>query len=111
MSLRAVPIVLAICCLLTTGTAIAHKPSDSYLTLRVAGNAIEGQWDIALRDLDFVLGLDASQDGQITWGEVRTRHADIAAYALARISIASDRNACEPRIVDHLLDSHSDGTY
>ncbi len=111
MSVRAVPIVLTICCLLTAGAAFAHKPSDSYLTLRVAGNAIEGQWDIALRDVDFVLGLDASQDGQITWGEVRTRHADIAAYALARLSIASDGNACEPRIADHLLDNHSDGAY
>ena len=32
-------------------SAAAHKPSDSYLTLTVAGDKIEGRWDIALRDL------------------------------------------------------------
>jgi len=31
--------------------ADAHKPSDSYLTLTVAGAHVEGRWDIALRDL------------------------------------------------------------
>ena len=31
--------------------AWAHKPSDSYLSLSVQNNHIEGQWDIALRDL------------------------------------------------------------
>ena len=38
---------------LLTFPANAHKASDSYLTLEVKGDTIEGQWDIALRDLDF----------------------------------------------------------
>jgi hypothetical protein len=71
--------------------AEAHKPSDSYLTLKVAGNAIDGQWDIALRDLDYALGLDANQDGAITWGEVKAKHADIAAYVLARLRLGPGR--------------------
>ena len=52
------------------------KPSDSYLALRIDGPRIEGQWDIALRDLDFAVGLDANADGEITWGELRARHAE-----------------------------------
>ena len=32
-------------------TADAHKPSDSYLSLRLDGDTARGQWDIALRDL------------------------------------------------------------
>ena len=39
--------------LLCALSAYAHKPSDSYLTLNVQGSTIAGQWDIALRDLDF----------------------------------------------------------
>jgi len=39
--------------------AFAHKPSDSYLTLEVTGAHVEGRWDIALRDLDYTIGLDA----------------------------------------------------
>ena len=69
--------------------ALAHKPSDSYLTISVADGAVSGRWDIALRDLDFALGLDADGDGAITWGEVRARHGEIAAYALARLAIRS----------------------
>ncbi|MFC6521417.1 hypothetical protein ACFQAT_18570 [Undibacterium arcticum] len=63
----------------------AHKPSDSYLTLKVSDKTIEGQWDIALRDLDFAIGLDQDGNGELTWGEIRSRHHDIAAYALGRL--------------------------
>ena len=69
---------------LLPGPAAAHKPSDSYLTVTVDANAaLQGQWDIALRDLDFALGLDADGNGEITWGELRARHDAIASYALA----------------------------
>ena len=67
--------------------AHAHKASDSYLSLHVDGEKITGQWDIALRDLDMVLDLDRNADAVIDWGEVRTRHADIAAYALSRLAL------------------------
>lgn len=94
-----------------SAAALAHKPSDSYLTLRTEGTAIQGQWDIALRDLDYVLGLDANQDSAITWGEVRARHTDIAAYALARLALAADGAACRLDVTEHLIDRHSDGAY
>src|SRR5882724_9959257 len=83
--------LLALCLgLLASWPALAHKPSDSYLTLKVGSEGIAGQWDIALRDLDYAIGLDADGNGEITWGEVRTKHADIAAYALARLSVQGD---------------------
>ena len=59
--------------------AQAHKPSDSYLALSVQGDNMTGQWDVALRDLDFAIGLDADGDGEITWGEVKASHRAIAA--------------------------------
>ncbi len=93
------------------GAAFAHKPSDSYLTLGVDGATITGQWDIALRDLDFALGLDTNQDAAITWGEVRAKHADIAAYALARLTLGPAGAPCMPAVREHLIDDHSDGTY
>jgi len=89
----------------------AHKPSDSYLTLQVVGETVEGQWDIALRDLDFALGLDANQDGAITWGEVRAKHADIAAYALSRLTLGPPSAPCPATVTGHLIDNHSDGAY
>jgi len=90
--------------------ALAHKPSDSYLTLQVA-EQVSGQWDIALRDLDFAIGLDADGNGEITWGELRAKHAEIAAYALARLAVEGDGAACPLRAGEQLVDQHTDGAY
>ncbi|MGK5080037.1 HupE/UreJ family protein [Janthinobacterium sp. HLX7-2] len=91
--------------------AQAHKPSDSYLSLAVHGQQIEGQWDIALRDLDFAIGLDGNGDGALTWDEIRARHDAIAAYALQRLQVASDQGVCPLKAGEQLIDSHTDGAY
>ena len=93
------------------GPAQAHKPSDSYLALRADGARITGQWDIALRDLEFAIGLDADGDGAITWGEVRTGQAAIERYALARLKLTRADRECSKRVTDLLADNHSDGAY
>ncbi len=100
-----------ICLFFVVLNAYAHKPSDSYLSLGVDGNAIAGQWDIALRDLDFAIGLDTNGDGAITWGEVRAKHTDIAAYALSRLQLAAEGKSCPARVTEHLMDNHTDGAY
>ena len=91
--------------------AHAHKPSDSYLVLSPDGASIAGQWDIALRDLDFAIGLDADGDGAITWGEVKAKREDIIAYAMARLAIAADGAPCPATVAEILIDNHSDGAY
>jgi hypothetical protein len=92
----------------------AHKPSDSYLTMRADGDKSEiaVRWDIALRDLDYVLGLDRDGNGDLTWGEVRTRGDDIAKYAIDHLQITAGEKACELQgSAPMQLDHHSDGTY
>ncbi len=96
--------------LLCSLPALAHKASDSYLMLDVKGKEVSGQWDIALRDIDFALGLDADGNGEITWGELRARHADIAAWALARLALQRGGD-CTLEVADHLVDDHTDGAY
>ncbi|MEC5159749.1 HupE/UreJ family protein [Janthinobacterium sp. CG_S6] len=91
--------------------AQAHKPSDSYLALAVEGGAVLGQWDIALRDLDFAIGLDGDGDGQLTWDEVRGRHPAIAAYALGRLDLSGARGVCPARVLDQRIERHTDGAY
>ncbi len=99
------------CLLAVPCAALAHKASDSYLALKVEGAKIQGQWDIALRDLDFAIGLDTNGDGEITWGELRARHAAIDAYALARLSLNAGTSPCPLRVTEHLVDKHTDGAY
>lgn len=89
----------------------AHKPSDSCLYLDLRGERIKVQWDIALRDLEYALGLDINQDGAITWGELKSRHEAIAAYALGRLAISSGDQTCRLGPITHLVARHSDGAY
>ena len=90
---------------------LAHKPSDSYLVLQAEGPNIAGQWDIALRDLEHAIGLDADGDGAITWGELKAKHTAIAAYALGRLKLRTEGRDCDIKVTDHLVDTHSDGAY
>jgi hypothetical protein len=101
----------ALLSLLLAGVASAHKPSDSYLSITVQGDSVVGRWDIALRDLDFTIGLDADGDGNITWGEVRRRHAEIAAHAAARLSLHADGSDCPIEVGPQQIDEHTDGAY
>ena len=110
MRRRTLLAVLIALCALVCLPAWAHKASDSYLVLQVQGQQVTGQWDIALRDIDFAIGLDADGDGDITWGEVSARHADIAAWAMERLKLERG-GACSLQVVEHLVDDHTDGAY
>ncbi|GAC1307568.1 MAG: hypothetical protein NVSMB10_13180 [Steroidobacteraceae bacterium] len=101
--------------LLLPATLQAHSASDAYLTLSlepaVPGLA-HGQWDIALRDLDFVLQLDDNGDGQLTWGEIRHHQADIERYALPKLRFNGDAGAaCAVKPLRQLVAAHADGAY
>ncbi len=102
-------IMISLC--LCLQTAWAHKPSDSYLMLDIDQNRIAGQWDIALRDLDFAIGLDMDDNGSISWGELRQRKEAVYAYAFSRLQLQGQQSSCEIRPMDLLVDSHSDGRY
>src|SRR5579862_2384872 len=91
-----------------SGASHAHKPSDSYLVLQQPrqGSSIEGQWDIALRDLQHAMNLDINGDGQITWGELKARQTAVRGYAFSKLTIEAiargDRGSC-PLRPDRLL--------
>ena len=108
---RTLVLLLSFMSLFVASIADAHKASDSYLSLMVDGSKITGQWDIALRDLDLVLELDRNADSVIDWGEVRTRQAEIAAYATQNLDLKTGDRACPFTVGEQLIDSHSDGAY
>lgn len=96
----------------TVDTARAHLASDSYLRIEIGQDrSIVGQWDIALRDLDAAIGLDADQDGTITWGELRAKTKEVEGYAFERLTLADAVGAC--RLTPNLLmvDHHAGYAY
>jgi len=102
--------------------AVAHSASDAYLSLASARPApglpargktvLHGQWDIALRDLDFVLKLDDDGNGRLTWGEVRTHQAAIEKYAYQFLSMETEHGGlCVITPLKQMIDDHADGAY
>jgi hypothetical protein len=107
MSWRGLAILGVLCLHLS---AWAHKASDSYLVVDVQGAAVTAQWDIALRDIDFAIGLDSDGNGEITWGELRAQQAPLQAWALSRLEL--ERNEpCTLSVASMQVDSHTDGAY
>ena len=96
---------------LATLPAHAHKPSDSYLTLQVADEKVTGQWDVAIRDLDFALGLDGDDDGSVTWGELKQARPAIEDYLRRRLQFQFDGQSVATPSSDLLVDYHTDGAY
>lgn len=111
---RALIAGLALLCLLIALPAAAHKESDAYVTLRSDpdnAHVLRGQWDIALRDLNFAMGIDSNSDGAITWGEVKAHRQAIERYALARLAITGDGLECPLTATGQQIDNHTDGAY
>jgi hypothetical protein len=106
--------------LMAAAGAQAHSASDAYLTLNVEKRAdvsrastttIHGQWDVALRDLDFVMKLDDDGDGNITWSELRRHQAAIATYVYGYLKASDGSAACTITPMRQMVDDHADGAY
>jgi len=102
---------LALLVWLAAGTASAHTQSSAYLMIQVTPAGVAGQWDLALRDLEDAVGLDANDDGVITWAELKARQEAVCAYARSRLHIEGDGKPGTLVVRDLLVDNHSDGAY
>ena len=111
LTLRHLSILLLLLAALAPRLAAAHSASSSYLNVAVHGRALAVQWSIALRDLDYAIGIDSNDDGTITWGEVREHSAAINAYALAHLQLSADGKFCALGSVIDLADRLGDGAY
>lgn len=98
-------------CLGGSKDACAHKPSDSYLKVRGGGEYLTLEWDIAIKDLEMIIGVDSNQDGKVTWGELKSHQSHITAHALSRLEVFADGAECSLEVTDFLYSRHSDGGY
>lgn len=87
--------------------ARAHKSSDAYLQIDPQPGRLVVRWDIALRDLDVAIDLDADGDGRLTWGEIKAALPRIEAYALPRLAI----DGCHLTVEGTALERRNDGAY
>ncbi len=103
-------VAVALTLALLPAIAFAHKASDSYLTVGpLRDGEAELRWDIALRDLDLALTLDADGDRRLRWGEVRVRLPEIASHAGAALQL--NRGECSFALHPLGIEPRSDGNY
>ena len=94
-----------------SASVCAHQGSSSYLSVSVNGTNVTSQWDISLIDLEQVVGLDANNDGDITWGEVKAKQKEIERYALSRLRVKLDGVERQWTVTELSIDNFSDGRY
>lgn len=117
--LRFDAVLAAVATALMNVAAQAHSASDAYLTLDVQSSAtgatartiVHGQWDIALRDLDFAIKLDDNDDGKIVWRELRGHQKSVSDFAYSQILLVADGKACRIEPTRQAVDFHADGAY
>lgn len=99
--------LLSLLSLWLPGLALAHKGSDAYLQLKLDGATSALRLDVALRDLDAVIDIDADADGQLTWGDVRSAYPSIERYLASRVVV----DGCQWQSVATALERRADGVY
>ena len=105
---------LAIVLLLASaaGIARAHSGSTAYLQASASGASLQLRADYALRDLDDALGIDADDDGQLTWGELQAATPMLLAYLTPRLLVEGDGAPCVLTAHPALqVTAHADGPY
>ena len=92
-------------------SAFAHRASDAFLRIKVAGGLVTGQLDLALKDLEWEIGLDENEDQKISWGEVRKKSEAIRQLVVGGFEISVGPTVCPIHFTDFLIAKHSDGAY
>lgn len=93
--------------LLLCAPATAHKASDAYLQLGRDAQGLSLRVDVALRDLDLVIDLDADGNAQLSWGEVKAAWPAIASYVGERLKV----DGCALKAGAPALERRNDGSY
>ena len=104
---------IALLCLilLSTRWAVAHTPSETYLTIFLTPTNIIGQWDIALRDLQQGMGLDTNAVKAVATDDLDRRQEAYALDTLARLEVSLDTSPLALRATDYFPVTLNNGEY
>jgi hypothetical protein len=97
--------------ILFAGTVHAHVASNGFLAAKVAGLDVTGSIEIAVRDVEFAVGIDADRDGKITWGELRDGEPLLSRYLAQHVSFMAQGEACRLSFQPLAVNNRVDGSY
>jgi hypothetical protein len=79
---------------LLTPAAWAHVASNGFLMVQVHGDQLSGSIELAVRDVELAIGVDANRDGKVTWGELRAAEPQLMTYVAQHLSIVAQDSDC-----------------
>jgi hypothetical protein len=94
-----------------TGAVQAHIASNGFLVARVQGQEITGSLELAVRDVELAIGVDANHDGRVTWGELRTSEPQVLQYVGQHLAFLAQDGACTVHLGALQINDRVDGSY
>lgn len=93
------------------GSAAAHVASNGFLVAHVSGRDVEGSMELAVRDAEIAVGVDANHDGRVTWGELRGSQSQLARYLADHLRLTAQQDACPLEFRGIRVNDRVDGPY
>jgi hypothetical protein len=89
----------------------AHVASTGFLDLRADSQQVSGSLELSLRDVELAVGVDANNDGHLTWGELRAAEPRLRAYVAAHLRLDSAGSDCVLQFGALEVNPRVDGLY
>lgn len=94
-----------------TCSAQAHVASNGFLVVQVSGQDANGSVELAVRDVELAVGLDANGDGKVTWAELRAAQPQLLRYLNEHLAFMAQNRACDLTIQGIQVNDRVDGNY
>jgi hypothetical protein len=92
-------------------SAAAHVASSGFLTVQVEGRQITGAIELAVRDTELAVGVDADGDGKITWAELSAAQSRLSRYITEHLLFSTRAVPCEIELGTLRVNDRVDGAY
>lgn len=89
----------------------AHVASNGFVVARVSGHDVEGSVELAVRDAELAVGVDADHDGKLTWRELRAAEPRLVRYVEDHLVFLAQSDLCVLTFEPMQVNDRVDGNY
>ena len=106
VNMRSVLLAWLAAAFLVAAPAYAHQTSLTYISVADVEGGVTANMKLSFLDLEVAVGVDQDFDGEITWGEAKSRLDSVTAYARARTTFTGggacklQRTAAKPEMLN-----------
>lgn len=96
--------VVAVLCFVAGAAVRAHDVSTASIGLKLFAGGAQGEWRVAVPDLQRVLELDGNSDGAITWGELRSSRPQLQSLLNRSLRLQQATASCHHTLQQLLVE-------